>query len=62
MEVNGLVTKVILNILLLGSYKMLIGMDWLELHIAKVDCYDKIVESIDDKGQSKVIKGILKPI
>lgn len=49
-EVNRLVRKVNLNIIPLGSYQTLIGMDCLELHRAKVDCYDKIVECIDDKG------------
>lgn len=41
---------------------MLIRMDWLEIHRAKVDCYDKIVECINDEGKFQVIKGILKPI
>lgn len=56
MEVNGLLTRVNLNIFPLGSYKILIGMDWLEFHRAKVDCYDKIVECIDDEWKFQEIK------
>ena len=36
---NGLVTCVDLNVLPLGSYDVLIGMDWLEAHRVKLDCY-----------------------
>ena len=35
---NGLNTTVNLNILPLGSYDILIGMDWLETHRAIIDC------------------------
>ena len=62
MEINELVTKVNWNIFSLNSYQMLIGIDWWELHIVKIDYYDKILECIDDKGQLQVIKGIPKPI
>ena len=36
---DGLVTYVNLNILPLGSYDVLIGMDWLEAHRVSLDCY-----------------------
>ena len=39
---NGLVTYVYLNVLPLGSYDVLIGMDWLEAHRVKLDCYNKL--------------------
>lgn len=40
-----------LNVFPIGSYDVLIGMDWLERHIAKtVDCFNKIVECVDGKG------------
>ena len=42
-ELNGLLTKVNLNMLPLGSYDALIGMDWLEKHRANVDCYKKVL-------------------
>ena len=35
---DGLVTCVDLNVLPLGSYDVLIGMDWLEAHEVKLDC------------------------
>ena len=47
-ELNGILTKVNLNVLPLGSYDALIGMDWLENHRAKVYCYKKIIKCIDE--------------
>ena len=41
---KGLVTCVDLNVLPLGSYDVLIGMDWLEAHRVKLDCYNKNFE------------------
>ena len=38
---NRLPTQATLNILPLGSYDMLIGMDWLDAHKDKQDCYKK---------------------
>ena len=34
-------TTVKLNVLPLGSYDLLIGMDWLEQHKVVLNCYDK---------------------
>ena len=42
-DLNGFPTKLNLNILPLGSYEVLIVMDWLEKHRALVDCYEKKV-------------------
>lgn len=61
-ELNGLISKVNLNILPLWSYNLLIGMDLLEPHRSKFDSYNKIRECFDDKGKFKVIQGILNPI
>ena len=44
---DGLVTCVDLNVLLLGSYDVLIGMDWLEAHKVKLDCYNNNFECMD---------------
>ena len=41
---DGLVTYAYLNVLPLGSYDVLIGMDWLETHRVKLDCYNKYFE------------------
>ena len=44
-----------LNVLPLGSYNMLLGMDWLYLHRTKVDFYDKAIECVDDNGEPRVL-------
>ena len=41
---NGQVTYEDLNVLPPGSYDILIGMDWLEAHRAKLDYYNKTFE------------------
>ena len=46
---NGLVTYVDLNVLPLGSYDVLIGMDWLEAHRVKLDCYNKTFECMNER-------------
>ena len=46
-----------LNFLPLGSYIMLLGMDWLYLHRTKVDSYDKSIECVDDNGEPRVLQG-----
>ena len=57
---NILVTCVDMNVLPLGSYDVLIGMDWLEAHKVKLDCYHKTFECMDEEGNPKVVKGIPK--
>ena len=59
---NELVTYVDLNVLPLGSYDSLIGMDKLEAHRVKIDCYNKTFECLDEEGNSRVVKGIPKVI
>ena len=59
---NGLVTYVYLNVLPLGSYDVLIGMDWLEAHRVKLDCYNKTFEYMDEGGNPRVVRGIPKGI
>ena len=59
---DGLVTYVDLNVLPLGSYDILIGMDWLEAHRVKLDCYNKDFECLDEEGNSRIVKGIPKVI
>jgi hypothetical protein len=41
MDMNGVSTKENLNIIPLGSYDFLIGMDWLEKHHVILYCYNK---------------------
>ena len=55
---NGLKTHDDLNILPLGSYDLLIGMDWSEKHRFILNFYDKTFSCLDDKGNTIVVKGI----
>jgi hypothetical protein len=58
MDINGLNTKVDLNILPLGSYDCLIGMDWLDQHHAILDCYNKEFTFLDEEGNLRIVQGI----
>jgi hypothetical protein len=40
-NLNGVSTNVDMNIIPLGSYDILIGMDWLEKHHVVLDCHNK---------------------
>jgi hypothetical protein len=57
-DMKGLSTKVELNILPLGSYDYLIGMDWLDQHHALLDCRNKEFTCLDEEGNQKTIQGI----
>ena len=46
-----------LNVFSLGSYSMLLGMDWLFLNRTKVECYDKAIECFDDNREPRVLQG-----
>ena len=59
---DGICTYVNLNILPLGSYHILIGMDWLEAHKVKLICYNKTFECMDEEGNPRVVRGIPKVI
>ena len=59
---SGLNTTENLNILPLGSYDILIGMDWLETHRAIIDCLHKSCDCMDKEGKRNTVKGIYRPI
>ena len=46
----------------LGSYYILIGMDWLEAHRVKLEYYHKTFECMNEEGNLIVVKGIPKVI
>lgn len=46
-----------LKILPLGSYDVLIGMDWLESHRVILNCLEKYFTCIDDKREACTMKG-----
>jgi hypothetical protein len=58
----GLPTRATLNMLPLGSYDLLIGMDWLVAHKTKLDCYKKTLECEDEEGRKITLQGIQNPI
>jgi hypothetical protein len=57
-DMNGLSTKAELNVLPLGSYNCLIGMDMLDQHHAILDYYDKAFTCLDEEGNKKIVQGI----
>jgi hypothetical protein len=57
-DMNGLNNKVDLNILPLGSYDCLIGMDWLDQHHTLLDCQKKACTFLDEEGKPRKVQGI----
>jgi hypothetical protein len=51
------VTQVSLYTTTLGSYDILIGMDWLEAHEAVLDCKGKVLHFIDDSEHNQILVG-----
>ena len=59
---SGMSTTVNLNILSLGSYDILIGMEWLESHREIINCLHKSLDCMDEEGNRHTVKGIYRPI
>jgi hypothetical protein len=57
-DMNGLSSKVDVNIVPLHSYDLLIGMDWLEKHHVLLEIYKKTITYLDEEGQQGKIQGI----
>jgi hypothetical protein len=57
-EMNGLNTKVDVNIIPLGLYDFLIGMDWLGKHHVVLYCYNKTITCLDQEGKHENFQGI----
>ena len=51
-------TVVKFNVLTLGSYYLLIGMNWLEQHRVILNCYDKNFTCLNNDEQPVDVKGI----
>jgi hypothetical protein len=62
MDMNGLSTKAYLNIIPLGSYDFLIGMDWLDKHHVVLDCYKKSFTCLDEEGNLRTVQGIPREV
>jgi hypothetical protein len=58
MDMNGISTKADLNILPLGSYDCLIGMDWLDQHHAILDYHNKEFTCLNEEGNPRIVQGI----
>ena len=62
LEVAEQQIEVDLNILPLGSYDVLLGMDWLEKHWTVVDCKEKTITFRKQDGTRTVVQGVKKPV
>jgi hypothetical protein len=57
LNLGEFVMRVNLYVTILGSYDVMIGMDWLESHEAILNCKMKWLSLVDDEGQRCVIVG-----
>ena len=61
-QIGDMSTMSDLRITPLGSYDVVLGMDWLYAHSTKMDCQQKMVECVDVDDISRVILGVKRPI
>jgi len=61
-NMNGVYTKFGINIIPLGSYDTLIGMDWLDNNHVVLDFHNKTFIHLDEDGKQITVKGIRRPI
>jgi hypothetical protein len=59
---DGFPTRATLNILPLGSYDLLIDMDWLDAYKTNLDYYHKTLECVNEEGRKITLQGIQKPV
>jgi predicted aspartyl protease len=57
-DMKGMSTKAELNILPLGSYDCLIGMDWLDQHHALLDYHNNRFTCLNEEGNQVIVQGI----
>jgi hypothetical protein len=55
-------TRLKVYVTALGTYDLIIGMDWLESHRAMVDCFTKRVLCVDDEGRPVEIHGVRRKV
>jgi hypothetical protein len=55
-------TRLKVYITALGTYDLIIGMDWLEAHQVMVDCFAKRVLCVDDEGRPVEIHGVQRKV
>ena len=56
------VTRINLNVFPLGSYDMIIGMDWLERYKVVLNCFDKTFTYVVEDKIFREVRGLSKPI
>jgi hypothetical protein len=61
-SLNGVNTNGDLNIIPLGSYDILIGMDWMDKHHVVLDCHGKTFTCLEEDGKQNTMKGVPRPI
>jgi hypothetical protein len=61
-ETSELSMQATLNILPLGLYDVLLGMDWLVSHEAKLNCYEKTLEYEYEEGNAIIFQGSQNPV
>ena len=59
---NDFLTHVSVNVFPLGSYDLLIGMDWFEEHNFLLNCFNKTFTYIDNNGNNIKFKGIPRKV
>jgi hypothetical protein len=55
-------TKLKVYVTSLRAYDLIIGMDWLAVHRALVDCFAKRVLCVDDEGRAVEIQGVQRKL
>jgi hypothetical protein len=61
-NLNGVNEVVDMNLIPLGSYDILFGMDWLDKNHVVLDYHDKTFTCLDEEGKQNIVKGISRPI
>jgi predicted aspartyl protease len=61
-SLNGVNISTDLNVIPLGSYDILIGMDWLEKNHVVLDFHNKTFTCLDGNGKQSIVKGFPRPI
>jgi hypothetical protein len=61
-SINGVNTSIDINIIPLGSYDILIGMDWLDKHHVVLDSHNKTFTCLEGNGKQSTVKGVPRPI
>jgi hypothetical protein len=55
-------TNVDINIIPLGSYDIIIGMDWLDKNHVVLDFHNKKFTCLDEEGKKSTVEGVPRPI